>query len=242
MNLNTMIYPSASAESAIRMLIASGHSFPGKNKNGVILYGPFGTGKSSCAKLLPAAVEAKYSEQTPNVTTETCMSGNNGVGLIETIRNLSQGYPTSGSFHYVILDEADNLTADAMKQLKCVMNLADSTGLFTTAFIMTTNHLDRIDEGVRSRSHCISFAPESTDVWIPLVRDLLAGHGVPNVSRISDSDIRTKVIAHGNDPRSIHGNSETLAIQIKAVIAQRQVQSAAPMPPLDQYQTCPGTS
>lgn len=228
MNLDTLIYPSASAESIIRMLITPGHSFPGTTRNGIILHGTFGTGKTSCAKLLPAAVEAKYSEQTPNVTTETCMSGNNGVGLIETIRNLSQGYPTSGSFHYVILDEVDNLTGDAMKQLKSVMNLTDSSGRFITAFIMTTNHLDRIDEGVRSRSHCISFAPQSTDVWIPLVRDLLAEHAVPNVNRISDSFIRANVIAHGNDPRSIRAHSETLATQLKASIAQRQAQSAAP--------------
>jgi hypothetical protein len=62
------------------------------------------------------------------------------------------------------------------------------------------------------------------DVWIPLVRDLLAGHGVPNVSRISDSFIQANVIAHGNDPRSIHGNSETVAMQLKAAIAQRQAQ------------------
>lgn len=227
MNLNTMTYPSASAESFVRMLIAAEHSFPSTNKNGIILHGPFGTGKSTCAKLLPAAIEAKYSAQKPNVTTESCMSGNNGVGMIEKILNQSKGYPTSGTFHYVILDEVDNLTGDAMKQLKCVMNQTDSNGLFTTAFIMTTNHLDRIDEGVRSRSHCIPFAPESMDVWIPLVRDLLTGHGVPNVSVISDSFIRANVIAHGNDPRSILANSETLAIKLKAAIAQRQAQSAA---------------
>jgi replication-associated recombination protein RarA len=229
MNLNTMIYPSDAAESTIRMLITPGHSFPATTRNGIILHGPFGTGKSTCAKLLPAAIEAKYSAQTPNVRYENCMPGNNGVGLIESIHNQGKSYPTSGSFHYVILDEADNLTSDAMKQLKSVMNSTDSRDLFTTAFIMTTNHLDRIDEGVRSRSHCISFAPENMDVWIPLVRDLLAQHGVPNASRICDSVIRTKVIDHGNDPRSIRGNSETLAIQLKDAIAQRQIQSAVPV-------------
>ncbi|MFM0225282.1 AAA family ATPase [Paraburkholderia dipogonis] len=230
MNLNTMIYPSASAESTIRMLITPGHSFPGTKRNGIILHGPFGTGKSSCAKLLPADIEAKYSTQKPNVRHENCMAGNNGVGLIESIDKQSKGYPLSGSFHYVILDEADNLTADAMKQLKCVMNSVDANGLFTTAFIMTTNHLNRIDAGVRSRSHCIPFAPESTDVWIPLVRNLLDEHGVPNVSRITDSYIRTNVIAKGNDPRSILANSEIVAIQLKAAIVQRQAQVQAPAP------------
>ncbi|MFM0105952.1 AAA family ATPase [Paraburkholderia rhynchosiae] len=170
----------------IRMFITPGHSFPGTNRNGIILYGPFGTGKSTCAKLLPAAIEAKYSTQTPNVRYESCVAGNNGVSMIESIHNESMTSPVSGSFHYVILDEADNLTADAMKQLKSVMNSTDSTGRFTTAFITTTNHIDRIDAGVRSRSQCISFAPSSTDVWIPLVRSLLDEHGVPNVSRISD--------------------------------------------------------
>lgn len=231
MNLATMVYPSVSAESSIRMLITPGHSFPATTRNGIILHGPFGTGKSTCAELLPAAIEAKYSAQTPNVRHENCMAGNNGVSLIESIHNQGKGYPTSGSFHYVILDEADNLTGDAMKQLKSVMNSTDSSDLFTTAFIMTTNDLARIDAGVRSRSHCISFVPQGVDVWIPLVRDLLVEHAVPNVSRISDSFIRANVIAHGNDPRSIRANSETLATQLKAAVAQRQAQSAAPRSP-----------
>jgi replication-associated recombination protein RarA len=226
MSLNSMIYPSSAAESAIKMLVTPGHSFPGTIKNGIILHGPFGTGKSTCAGLLPAAIEAKYSTEAPNVRTENCMAGNNGVNLTESICKQSKGYPLSGS--YIILDEVDNLTSDAMKQLKSVMNLTSSDGSFTTAFIMTTNHINRIDQGVVSRSHCIPFNPVNKDVWIPLARDLLAQYGVPNVDRISDNFIRANIIDKGNDPRSILGNSEIVAIQLIATIAQHQAQAQAP--------------
>ncbi|RSB73657.1 AAA family ATPase [Burkholderia multivorans] len=226
-------YPSSSAEATIRMLITPGHSFPETNQNGIILHGPFGTGKSTCAELLPAAIEAKYSTHKPIVRYERCMAGSNGVSLIESIETQSKIYPLNQRFHYVILDEANNLTGDAMTQLKSVMNMTDSSRRFTTAFIMTTNHRDRIDAAVRSRSHCISFAPESLDVWIPLARKLLSEHGVPNVSRIGDDLLRANVIACGNDPRSIISNSEILAFKLKEAIAERQkqVQSSAPGTP-----------
>lgn len=211
MNLNTMTLPSPITRSAINMLLSPTYQFPANGKNGLILYGPYGVGKTTCAELLPAAIEAKFSTEMPTVRYEACSPSNNGVGLINSVLTQIAYIQMSGTFHYIILDEVDNLTPAAMQQLKSTMNRRYTSQDHDAIFIMTTNHLDKIDQGVIGRSRLISFEPMSATVWIPLARQALLANGVVNVNNITDKFIQARIIAKGNNPRSILDNCQEMA-------------------------------
>ncbi|HDR9061602.1 TPA: AAA family ATPase [Burkholderia vietnamiensis] len=211
LNLQNMTYPSQLTHDQIKMAISPAHQFPANGKNGLILYGPYGTGKTTVAGLLPAAIEAKQSGGTPLVRYEACSSSNNGVSLVESILTQIAHVPTTGTFHYIILDEVDNLTPGAMQQLKSAMNRRHGSQNHDAVFIMTTNHLDKIDSGVISRSRPISFEPMSETVWIPLARQELLNSGVSNIDDVTDGFIRRRIVRKGNNPRAILDNCRQMA-------------------------------
>ncbi len=103
------------------------------------------------------------------------LPGANGLTMLGGIKSQAELVPFR-SQHYFVLDEVDNLNDQAMKLLKSVMNIPGSV------FILTTNNFDAVEVGVRSRCHCIQFnaAPEAN--WLPLVRRILTGEGVPGLS------------------------------------------------------------
>ncbi|WP_186021389.1 AAA family ATPase [Burkholderia gladioli] len=214
MNLKNMTFPSPATAAGINLLTSADYSFPEDGKNGIILYGPYGTGKSTCAELLPAEIEAKHSTEAALIRYEECSPNNNGVALLSSIRTQISLVPTCGELHYVILDEVDNLTHDAMKQLKSTMNRRYGSQHHDAVFIMTTNHLDKIDEGVIKRSRLVSFEPMNENVWIPLARQTLQAKGV-DVSNVTDRFIRTRIIAKGNNPRDILDNCKETAYLLK---------------------------
>ncbi|MFX1763136.1 hypothetical protein PWP93_11145 [Paraburkholderia sp. A1RI-2L] len=76
---------------------------------------------------------------------------------------------------------------------------------------MTTNHIDKIDQGVIGRSRLISFEPMSMSVWIPLARQVLFDSGVTNISSVTDGFIRRRIITRGNNPRAILDNCQEVA-------------------------------
>jgi hypothetical protein len=74
-----------------------------------------------------------------------------------------------------VLDEVDNLTAQAMAILKSVMNMPN------TIFVMTTNYRNKIDQGVQDRCHCIPFLAATSQKWLPLAHQMLADAGITTI-------------------------------------------------------------
>ena len=81
--------------------------------------------------------------------------------------------PLFGDHHYFVLDEVDNLSPDAMKSLKSVMNIAG------TVFVLTTNNLNKVERGVQDRCHMVEFNAAPDTAWLPLVRRIINDQGVP---------------------------------------------------------------
>ncbi|ABX14201.1 AAA family ATPase [Burkholderia multivorans] len=211
LKLNNMTYPSQVTHDQIQMVLSPTYRFPADGKNGLILYGPYGTGKTTVAELLPAAIEAKHSAETPNVRAEACRPSHNGVDLIASISEQIIHFPMSGTHHYIILDEVDNLTPAAMQQLKSAMNRPYGSQNHDAVFIMTTNHVEKIDQGVIGRSRLVSFEPMSMTVWIPLARQALFKNGISNINLVTDGFIRRRIITKGNNPRAILDNCQEMA-------------------------------
>jgi len=153
--------------------------FPSNGVCGIILYGLYGTGKTTLANLLPSlidtvksnpqALEAQPSDITPStepgVDFYACAQGQNGAHLTQQIQNRTQLVSLNDSrYHFVIMDEVDNLTDAAQAGLKAIMNKPH------VIFIMTTNHLDRIDNGIENRSVVIDMNVPTAVHWRPLLR------------------------------------------------------------------------
>jgi replication-associated recombination protein RarA len=171
----------------VQDLINGSHPFPLAGKNGILLYGVPGTGKSALANLLPNALEAERGKGPAYERIERIFPTNNGVALMAKLEQQAILYPAA-NHHYFVLDEVDNLSPVAMSTLKSVMNIPQ------TIFIMTTNHFEKIEAGIRNRCHCIAFNAAPAAKWLQLARRMLADAGV---TKIADETL-VKLIASCN--------------------------------------------
>ena len=182
-----IVFADEQSEGLINGIVTGSHPFPLAGKNGILLYGVPGTGKSELAKLLPDAIEAVKTDYPTNTRIERIKVGNNGALLMQSMENQAMLNPFA-SHHYFVLDEVDNLNATAMPALKSVMNVPQ------TLFVMTTNHFEKIDAAIRNRCHCIPFNAAPAAKWLPLAQRMLADAGI---TEVPDSAV-LKIIATCN--------------------------------------------
>jgi replication factor C small subunit len=122
-----------------------------KNLPDLLLSGPAGIGKSSASKMILSEIGVDPSDiKYINASKEN---------KIDDFRNLENFIDTMpmGEFKYVILDEADRITSNAMDLLKNMMEEYSST----CRWILTTNHPNKITPPIKSR--CVWFHFEKLD-------------------------------------------------------------------------------
>ena len=189
-------------------------NFPANGVSGLVLYGIYGTGKTTMANLLPGWIEtAKTTNflasnplgqlvdlRNPYFTFQACAQGQNGASVIGNIQNSTNLISLNDSdLHYVILDEVDILTAAAISSMKSIMNRKN------VVFILTTNNLNKIDPGVMNRSILLDMNAAPTNDWVTKITSIyqLSGMTAPSPSKIAG------VIAAGNgSARSIFTDIE----------------------------------
>ena len=171
--IHDIVYHSDRSKEAIEEIVEGYVPFPTAGKNGIILWGVWGTGKTQLAKLIPEAFERRITGQEPWVNFITVKAKGTGLAIVNEIENTKKlNFASFGSYHYFILDEVDLLGKEGMESLKAVMNKP------RTIFIMTTNNLAKIERGVLNRSVTVEFNKAPSTAWLPTVRRVLKDAGV----------------------------------------------------------------
>lgn len=124
-------------------------------ENGVnqhyIFYGHYGTGKTSLARILIG----KYSKETPFLELNCSLDTSIEV-LREEIQNFCKFTPmfeSSSDIKYVFLDEFERVSAQFQDAFKAFIEKYNNS----VRFIITTNHINKISDGLKSRIKTINF-------------------------------------------------------------------------------------
>lgn len=124
-------------------------------ENGVnqhyIFYGHYGTGKTSLARILIG----KYSKETPFLELNCSLDTSIEV-LREEIHNFCKFTPmfeSNSDIKYVFLDEFERVSAQFQDAFKAFIEKYNNS----VRFIITTNHINKISDGLKSRIKTVNF-------------------------------------------------------------------------------------
>lgn len=173
-NLDDCVFSDVHSKDMLTKIVTRVYPFPSFGKCGIILHGPWGTGKSTLALLLPELFERAHGGTGAYTHHFECSQGLNGTALMTQIRTITSfvSFNKTG-FHYTVLDEVDLLTTAAQASLKSIMN--GQHGIF----IMTTNDITAVDKGVVNRSHLIHMMVAKASAWLPMVKKVIKACGAP---------------------------------------------------------------
>ncbi|MBT8515569.1 AAA family ATPase [Polynucleobacter paneuropaeus] len=213
-SINDIIFGSDEGKTRIDEIVEGRKPFPSNGKNGILLYGVWGSGKTTLAKMLPTAIESiKTNKELCDFEFIQCKQGMNGAELMKRIENQSMliSFNYSG-YHYFILDEVDNLTEAAQASLKAAMNTTQSI------FILTTNHIDKIERGVINRSIRVDMCGASAKKWLPYIKNILSENEIEGVA---DADLLKLIDSCNGSARDIMDSISTIyARKIKELIEE----------------------
>ena len=202
--INDIIWGNTESRLRIEDIVSGAEALPYCGKSAILLYGIFGTGKTTLANLLPNAIEKGRSNEDLAIEADfiACQQGFNGPQVMSLIeRVLSKTSFNASGLHYFVLDEVDNLTKLAQQSLKSALNT--NRGIF----ILTTNNISELDKGLKDRCVLVEMNAAAVSDYLPLAKNLVSDMGVV----MSDDDLLPTISAAKGSLRNLIHNVERLA-------------------------------
>lgn len=181
--LDDIVFHTEEARELIEDCVSGVIGFPSSGKNGILLYGVNGTGKSALARLIPNLIEKANGYEGANYPKFVNISqgGDNGSKVIDDIKSQAFLIPFQNRFNHCVLDEVDNLRKETMDSLKVAMNIASNLNVY----VLTTNKISEIERGVQDRCIRVEFNAAPSIAWLPRFRRILDDY---KVSGVTDAD------------------------------------------------------
>lgn len=202
-SLNDIIFGNPESKLRIYDIVTGAESLPASGKSGIVLYGAWGTGKTTVATMLPDAIEKGRTQEELVISADLirCQQGFNGPQVIDLItRILDKNSLNASGLHYIIIDEVDLLTKSAQESLKSAMNTT------RCIFILTTNYIAELDRGLLDRCVLVEMNAAKNEQLLPLAHQITAKEGI----ELTDEELLPTIKAANGSFRNITHNVERL--------------------------------
>lgn len=164
-----------------------------QNYDNLVLHGPFGTAKSSTARLLVQACVEATGNPLAHIAVGKGTDFNGNLAKIESEINLAHMVNGLDPTPYCVINEADRINTATQHDLRDFLD-----NLKLGKLILTTNYLDKIDGGVLSRCDTVEMLHPSPQQWLPRAKAILAAEGIS----LSDSAV-LGVLAGSHSAREV---------------------------------------
>ena len=202
-SLNDIIFGNPESKLRIYDIVTGAETLPASGKSGIVLYGTWGTGKTTVATMLPDAIEKGRTQEELVISADLirCQQGFNGPQVIDLIsRILDKNSLNASGLHYIIIDEVDLLTKSAQESLKSAMNTN------RCIFILTTNYIAELDRGLLDRCVLVEMNAAKNEQLLPLAHQIAAKEGI----ELTDEELLPTIKAANGSFRNFTHNVERL--------------------------------